>query len=118
MLSRREQRFVVEYIVDGNATQAAIRAGYSARTARSIGSENLTKPDIAAAVRQALGEVAAATIADAKERRETLTGMLRDADAHPLARLKAADILNKMDGLYVLKHAGADGGPLVLTWEQ
>ena len=45
-LTPKEQRFCDEYIVDLNATQAAIRAGYSRHTARSIGSENLTKPAI------------------------------------------------------------------------
>lgn len=49
-LSPKQQRFVAEYLVDLNATQAAIRAGYSAKTASSIGQENLTKPEIAAAV--------------------------------------------------------------------
>jgi len=49
-LTARQQRFVSEYLIDLNATQAAIRAGYSAKTARAIGAENLTKPDIAAAV--------------------------------------------------------------------
>lgn len=41
-LNHRQQRFVDEYVADPNATQAAIRAGYSARTARAIGHENLT----------------------------------------------------------------------------
>lgn len=45
-MTPKEHRFCQEYIVDLNATQAAIRAGYSKHTARSIGSENLTKPDI------------------------------------------------------------------------
>lgn len=45
-LTDKEQRFCEEYLVDLNATQAAIRAGYSEKTARSIGSENLSKPDI------------------------------------------------------------------------
>ena len=49
-LTARQQRFVEEYLVDLNATQAAIRAGYSASTARSIGSENLSKPAIAEAI--------------------------------------------------------------------
>lgn len=49
-LTARQRRFVDEYLVDLNATQAAIRAGYSAKTARSVGSENLTKPDIASAI--------------------------------------------------------------------
>ncbi|CCQ72407.1 terminase small subunit [Magnetospira sp. QH-2] len=45
-LSPKQQRFVEEYLLDLNATQAAVRAGYSERTARQIGSENLSKPDI------------------------------------------------------------------------
>lgn len=49
-LSPKQARFVEEYLVDLNATQAAIRAGYSARTAKAIGAENLTKPDVAAAI--------------------------------------------------------------------
>lgn len=49
-LTAKQQRFVEEYIVDMNATQAAIRAGYSARTAEVIGYENLNKPQIADAI--------------------------------------------------------------------
>jgi phage terminase small subunit len=45
-LTAKMIRFAEEYIVDLNATQAAIRAGYSERTAKSIGQENLTKPDL------------------------------------------------------------------------
>ena len=48
----KQQRFVEEYPVDFNATQAAIRAGYSERTAGSIGDENLRKPDIAEAIQK------------------------------------------------------------------
>ena len=49
-LTKKQDLFCLEYLVDLNATQAAIRAGYSARTAHVIGQENLTKPAIAAAV--------------------------------------------------------------------
>ncbi len=49
-MSAKQQRFVEEYLVDHNATQAAIRAGYSEKTAYSIGHENLKKPEIAAAI--------------------------------------------------------------------
>lgn len=45
-----QAKFVDEYLIDLNATQAAIRAGYSVDTARQIGSENLSKPDIADAI--------------------------------------------------------------------
>lgn len=50
-MTPKQSRFVAEYLIDGNATQAAIRAGYSAKTAYSIGEENLRKPEIAAAVK-------------------------------------------------------------------
>lgn len=52
-LTEKQKRFVEEYLVDLNATQAAIRAGYSVKTAKSIGQENLTKPDIQAAIQEA-----------------------------------------------------------------
>lgn len=53
-LPKRRQRFVEEYIVDYNATQAAIRAGYSEKAARSTGSEILQNPDIQAAIHEEL----------------------------------------------------------------
>lgn len=49
-LTNKQAAFVAEYLVDMNATQAAIRAGYSKKTARQIGDENLSKPDIRAAI--------------------------------------------------------------------
>lgn len=64
-LNPRQQRFVDEYLIDLNATAAAKRAGYSERTARSVGAENLTKPDIAAAVGKAKAERAERTRVDA-----------------------------------------------------
>ena len=55
-LTPKQARFVEEYLVDLNATQAAIRAGYSESTARAIGHENLTKPDIQEAIAEARGK--------------------------------------------------------------
>ncbi|MFZ7141577.1 terminase small subunit [Avibacterium avium] len=52
-LTDKQKRFVEEYLIDLNATQAAIRAGYSEKTAYSIGQENLTKPEIQAAIQTA-----------------------------------------------------------------
>jgi phage terminase small subunit len=49
-LRPKQQRFIEEYLIDFNATQAAIRAGYSKDTAKVIGCENLTKPAIQAAL--------------------------------------------------------------------
>lgn len=60
-LTPKQQRFVEEYLVDLNSTQAAIRAGYSAKTAKSIGHENLTKPDVAAAIEAARAELSKRT---------------------------------------------------------
>ena len=50
MLTAKQQRFVEEYLVDLNATQAAIRAGYSVKTASEVGFENLRKPQISTAI--------------------------------------------------------------------
>lgn len=55
-LTPKQQRFVEEYLIDLNATQAAIRAGYSEKTANEIGAENLAKPSIAKAIQDALKE--------------------------------------------------------------
>jgi phage terminase small subunit len=55
-LTAKESRFVEEYLVDLNATQAAIRAGYSQKTAAQIGYENLRKPHIVDAIAKAMAE--------------------------------------------------------------
>jgi len=55
-LTKKQKRFVQEYLIDLNATQAAIRAGYSTQTAYSIGDENLKKPEIKNAIEKALAE--------------------------------------------------------------
>lgn len=55
-LTPKQARFCEEYLVDLNATQAAIRAGYSVESAGSIGSENLTKPEIRARIETAMAE--------------------------------------------------------------
>ena len=55
-LTDKQKMFCREYLVDLNATQAAIRAGYSQKTARSIAQENLTKPDIGEYIQQLMKE--------------------------------------------------------------
>ena len=86
-LSPRAQRFVDEYLIDLNATQAAIRAGYSEKTARAIGCENLTKPDIQAAISQAQKERAERTAISAdKALREAWN--VATADARELVQVK------------------------------
>lgn len=57
-LTPKQQRFVDEYLLDLNATQAAIRAGYSAKTAYSVGSENLRKPEVVSAIAERQNKLA------------------------------------------------------------
>ena len=64
-LTDKQQRFVEEYLIDLNATQAAIRAGYSGDTAKEIGYENLTKPHVAEAIQAAMAERSKRTQIDA-----------------------------------------------------
>ncbi|CAN5416533.1 hypothetical protein BH10BDE1_BH10BDE1_27890 [soil metagenome] len=63
-LNLKQGRFVEQYLVDLNATRAAVRAGYSEESARSIGAENLTKPDIQAAIEGAMDERSSRTKVD------------------------------------------------------
>jgi len=64
-LTDKQQRFCDEYLKDLNATQAAVRAGYSKKTAQKIGSENLSKPVIALYIGQLKAERCAETKIDA-----------------------------------------------------
>lgn len=55
-LTAKQELFVKEYLIDLNATQAAIRAGYSVNTAKDIGCENLAKPNIQEEIQKAMNE--------------------------------------------------------------
>lgn len=85
-LSRKQQAFVQEYLVDLNAAQAAVRAGYSPKTAKEIGCENLTKPNISAAI--------SAAMADRAQR----TGIDQDRVVLEIARLAFSDVRKLFDG--------------------
>lgn len=76
-LTPKQRKFVDEYIKLGNATQAAINAGYSKRTAKSIGQENLTKPDLKAFIDQRMAEIESHRIMDAQEALQLLTRIAR-----------------------------------------
>ncbi|MGL4833094.1 MAG: terminase small subunit, partial [Shewanella sp.] len=65
-MNDKQARFVQEYLIDLNATQAAIRAGYSEKTAGEMGYENLNKPHIMEAVQKAQAERAYKTGIDAE----------------------------------------------------
>lgn len=76
-LNERQLAFCEYYIECGNATEAAIKAGYSEKTARSTGSENLTKPDISAYIEKRLAEQRAQRIASADEVMQFFTAVMR-----------------------------------------
>lgn len=76
-LTLKQKRFADEYIISGNKTQAAIKAGYSKKTAGVIGDENLKKPYIAEYIGKKLDEIDSEKIADQKEVLEHLTRVLR-----------------------------------------
>ncbi len=79
MLKRKQKRFVEEYLIYLNATQAAIRAGYSVDTAYSIGAELLKKPEIKNAIERAIAE------------RSRRTGITQERVLQELARIAFVD---------------------------
>lgn len=83
-LTQKQRLFADEYIKSGNATQSAIKAGYSPKTVRSIGQENLTKPDIKAYIDAKMAEIESHKIADAKEVLQYLTRVLRGEEAEEI----------------------------------
>lgn len=76
-MTEKQQRFCDEYLIDLNATQAAIRAGYSEKTAGVIAAENLKKPSICEYIEKRIAEKKAALIADQNEIMEYLTAVMR-----------------------------------------
>lgn len=84
-LTPKQEQFCQEYLIDLNATAAAIRAGFSAATARSIGHENLTKPDI----QERLAELTAD--------RSVRTGITQDQALHLIADCAFFDLLDVLN---------------------
>jgi phage terminase small subunit len=103
MLNAKQKAFTVEYMKDKNATQAAIRAGYSAKTARSIGNELLAKPDIMQAIAdlQKAAEARAGITVDSIV--EDLTGIAKDAATAPRDKIRAYELLGKYLGMFTEK---------------
>lgn len=76
-LNNRQRQFVTEYLIDYNATQAAIRAGYSKKTARSQGQRLLTKVDIKNAIIVEREKIQNENIATAKDVEEFLSQVMK-----------------------------------------
>ena len=111
-LTPKQKRFVEEYLIDLNATQAAIRAGYSERTARAIGQENLTKPDIQDAIQKAMGKRSQRTGITQGQVLEALASMgFAEIDMEslkPTDKIKALELLGKHLGMFNEKSVQAN----------
>ena len=139
-MTAKQQRFCDEYLIDLDGTKAAIRAGYSPKTARSIASENLTKPYIREYIAERMAEKEKQLIASQDEVLKYLTSVLRGqsqsevvvivssgdftTEAQKLKkapdekeRLKAAELLGKRYGLYTDKAEVTGAVPVVITGE-
>lgn len=118
-MTDKQKRFCDEYLIDCNATQAAIRAGYSPKTAYSIGEENLKKPELKTYIDERLEQLHSEKIADAQEVLEYLTSVMRGEHTEQVLRLdgdgvqvvdsiqtpthdklKAAELIGKRYGLF------------------
>ena len=122
-MTPKQRRFCDEYLIDLNATQAAIRAGYSKKTAYSIGEENLKKPELKKYIDFRMAEKESELIANQDEVLKYLTAVMRGqtqaevvvvenigdymSEARTMKkapdekeRLKAAELLGKRYGLY------------------
>ena len=88
-MTPKQKRFCQEYLISLNATEAAIKAGYAKKSARSIGQENLTKPDIKNYIDEKLQEIEDSKIMDAKEVMERLTAIgRREVSEHQVVTLR------------------------------
>ena len=92
-LTTKQKIFCDEYLKSGNAKEAAIKAGYSPKTAKSIGQENLTKPDLKAYIDAKMAEIESHKIADAKEVLEFYTKVLRDEVVEEVPMSTADDVV-------------------------
>ncbi len=122
-VTAKQRRFADEYLIDCNATQAAIRAGYSPKTARQIGEQNLSKLDVKTYIDARLEEISSKRIAGSKEVMEYLTSVMRGESSAEVVvvegegdgvstarrvtkapdekeRLKAAELIGKRYGLF------------------
>jgi len=103
-LTVKQEKFCVNYFESGNATKAAIIAGYSSKTARFIAAENLTKPLIIERLNELQKAVASQKILSVVERKEKLSEIANTAIKSDMVTpdnaIRAIAELNKMEGDY------------------
>lgn len=91
-LTTKQRKFALEYVKSGNATEAAIKAGYSKKTARSVGSENLSKPDIKKFIDEKMKEIEDGKIADAVEVLQFITRVVRGEEKETVVVTTAEEV--------------------------
>lgn len=116
------ENFCLEIVQSGNGTEAYKKAGYKVKSdnAAAVGAAKLLrKAKVQQRIAELRSEMDSHKIMDAAERRELLTRFARDEDTGKADRLRAMDLLNKMDGVYINKTqiSGVDGAPITFRWE-
>lgn len=114
-LTAKQAIFAAEYLKDFNATQAAIRAGYSKKTAGAIGAENLKKPQIQSAIKAAMAEARSEAIMTYQEMCERLTSLARRDIAHYLDKRGRITLARgKTFAIHSVDQVlGGDGNPII-----
>ena len=111
-LNPKQERFCQEYVVDLNAAQAAIRAGYSQKTARSIGQRLLTNVDIASRISELQSGLQETTkITAERVIKELAKGAFAELDVSEMKfsdKLKCLELLSKHLGILDGSGAGKD----------
>ena len=102
-LNARQKSFCEFYVASGNATDAATKAGYSETYSKTRTNVLLQNVEICRYIEEIQEKAKSSRIMTAIERREFLTSMIKDGAVKDTDRLKALDILNKMDGEYTQK---------------
>lgn len=115
-LTLKQERFVAEYLIDGNAKRSAEAAGYSVKTAVRIGSELLAKPAVRAAIDAAQAELVAKLQLSAEQTLKDIARVARKAEnaGEFSAALKGHELIGKHLKLFTEKHehGGIGGGPV------
>lgn len=100
-LTEKQRKFCDYYIETGNATESAKRAGYSERTARAIGCENLMKPNIARYIEKMNTRLASERIADMTEVKEYWTATMRNVEEETKERTKVSELIARTNGAFI-----------------
>ena len=114
-LSEKQKAFCEYYASCFNATESAIKAGYSKKTAYSIGNENLKKPEIKSYLEQLTKNAQKSRIATIEEVFEYLTETMRDNTLSVKDRTKSAQLL--MDALN-MSSGGSENGEVKIVIER